>query len=105
MFEDAWFGRSCLKPYGRTTYSEVHLFKTNIPVHEKVKLSFTCKVKMGEYGKLKLVLSKVGAEDQFVEIPVEGKNILREWQTVTCKFGNFGWNENDHVACIGEHVE
>ena len=60
---------------------------------------------MGECGKLKLVLSKVGAEDQFIEIPVEGKNISREWQTVTCKLGNFGWNENDHVACIGLVVE
>ena len=105
VFEDAWFGGSCLKLHGRTTYSKVRLFKTNIPVHEKVKLSFTCKMKMGECGKLKLVLSKVGAEDQFIEIPVEGKNISREWQTVTCKLGNFGWNENDHVACIGLVVE
>lgn len=105
VFEDAWFGGSCLKLHGRTTYSKVRLFKTNIPVHEKVKLSFTYKMKMGEYGKLKLVLSKVGAEDQFIEIPVEGKNISREWQTVTCKLGNFGWNENDHVACIGLVVE
>lgn len=105
VFEDAWFGGSCLKLHGRTAYSKVRLFKTNIPVHEKVKLSFTYKMKMGEYGKLKLVLSKVGAEDQFIEIPVEGKNISREWLTVTCKLGNFGWNENDHVACIGLVVE
>lgn len=105
VFEDAWFGGSCLKLHGRTAYSKVRLFKTNIPVHEKVKLSFTYKMKMGEYGKLKLVLSKVGAEDQFIEIPVEGKNISREWLTVTCKLGNFGWNEKDHVACIGLVVE
>lgn len=24
---------------------------------------------------------------------------------MTCKLGNFGWNENDHVACIGLVVE
>lgn len=105
VFEDAWFGGSCLKLHGATVYSKVRLFKTNLPVHEEVKLSFTYKVKMGEFGKLKLILSREGAEDQFIEVPVEGKNISQEWLTVTCKLGDFGWKENEHIACIGFVIE
>ena len=105
VFEDAWFGGSCLKLHGATGYSKVRLFKTNIPVHGKVELAFTFKAKGDDDSRLKVVFSKVGTEDQFIEIPVERKVKPNEWQTMKCRLEDWGIQAGDRIACLGLVVE
>ncbi len=105
VFEDSWFGGSCLKLHGATGYSKVRLFKTNIPVHGKVELAFTYKANDNTGSRLKVLLSKVGTEDQFIEIPVGQAVKPNKWQTMECKLEDWGIREGDRIACLGLLVE
>lgn len=105
VFEDAWFGGSCLKLHGATGYSKVRLFKTDIPVDGHVELAFTCKVKGSDDSSLKVILSRVGTEAEFIEIPVRQEVKPGQWQTIRCKLGDYGIQAGERIACIGLVVE
>ena len=51
------------------------------------------------------MLSKVGTEKQFIEIPVEQGVKPNEWQTMKCRLEDWGIREGDRIACLGLVVE
>jgi len=105
VFEDAWFGGSCLKIHGATTRSDIRLFKTKFAVQPTFDFSLTYKVKGGVESKMKLIYSKVGSESEYQSVIIPNASSEGVWKTSNIKLSDMGIVAGDVIACIGLSVE
>jgi endo-beta-N-acetylglucosaminidase D len=104
-FDDAWFGGSSLKIHGETDKSNIRLFKTKFSVTPSTEFSITYKINSGTDPKLKITLSKEGAESTFASVAVPAGGKEGEWQTRKFTMRDFGFTSPATIACIGLTVE
>lgn len=102
-FEDSWFAGSCLRVHGKTTRSDVHLYKTKFAMNSNCKISVTYKVENGSQPNMKLIASKEGSESVFNEVALpEGAQGV--WKTVEFDASELGMDEGT-MAVLGIRVE
>ncbi len=103
MWDDAWFGGSCLSLSGATNFSRVKLFKTLLEAKPNEELSIVYKPMGSADSHLKLFVSLKGAVTDYKQIAVPaGKP--GEWNTFTAKLSDLGV-ESGQIAMIGLVVE
>ncbi len=103
MWDDAWFGGSCLSLSGATNFSRVKLFKTLLEAKPNEELSIVYKPMGSADSHLKLFVSLKGAVTDYKEIAVPAGK-AGEWNTFTAKLSDLGVNDGQ-VALIGLVVE
>ena len=105
-FEDSWFAGSCLNIHGATANSNVRLFNTKFNVESgDDAFNLVFKVNSGNDPMLKLMVSKIGSENDFqmVKVPAEGV-AQGKWAKASLKASDFGLKAGDVIACIGLNV-
>lgn len=105
VFEDAWFGGSCMKLHGKTEFSRVKLFKTKFDIQPDYTISITYKTLNGTGTNAKLFVAKGDALNQYKEISIPAAANQGEWTTFTAKLSDLGLQANDVVAMLGISVE
>lgn len=105
-FDDAWFAGSCLKIHGATAKSNISLFSTKFDVASPSdEFSLTFKVNNGNDPKMRLMVSKQGAEKSFNYYTIPADGVTRgEWKTVKVNASELGLQAGDVIACIGLSV-
>ncbi len=105
IFEDAYFGGSCLSLHGKTEFSRVKLFKTLLPVDGKDKISLTYKVMNGTESKAKVFVSLKDNVTDYKEIALPNAPKAGEWTTFEKELSALGINSSSQIAMIGLVVE
>lgn len=105
VFEDAWFGGSCLKIHGQTDFSRVKLFKTKLFVQPTYTLSLTYKILAGIETKAKVFIAKSNNITEYKEIQLPNPTKKEEWTTHTVSLSELGIVENDVISMIGLQFE
>lgn len=102
-FDDSWFGGSCLRVHGKTTKSDVHLYKTKFAMTPSCKISITYKVENGSDPKMKVIASKEGSESTFTEValPAATQGV---WNTYEFDASELGMTDGT-MAVLGVRVE
>ncbi|MBF1427216.1 endo-beta-N-acetylglucosaminidase [Hoylesella nanceiensis] len=105
IFEDAYFGGSCLSLHGKTEFSRVKLFKTLLSVDGKDKISLTYKVMNGTESKAKIFVSLKDNVTGYKEIALPNAPKAGEWTTFETTLSQLGINSSSQIAMIGLVVE
>ena len=105
IFEDAYFGGSCLSLHGKTEFSRVKLFKTLLPVDGEDKISLTYKVMNGTESKAKVFVSLRDNLTDYKEIALPAAQKEGEWTTFDANLSQLGINSSADIAMIGLVVE
>ena len=105
IFEDAYFGGSCLSLHGKTDFSRVKLFKTLLSVDGKDKISLTYKVTNGTESKAKIFVSLKDNVTDYKEITLPNVPKAGEWTTFETELSALGINSSADIAMIGIVVE
>ena len=105
IFEDAYFGGSCLSLHGKTEFSRVKLFKTLLPVDGEDKISLTYKVMNGTESKAKIFVSLKDNVTDYKEIALPNAPKAGEWTTFEKELSALGINSSSQIAMIGLVVE
>ena len=105
IFEDAYFGGSCLSLHGKTEFSRVKLFKTLLSVDGKDKISLTYKVMNGTESKAKIFVSLKDNVTDYKEIALPAVQKEGEWTTFEKELSALGINSSSQIAMIGLVVE
>ncbi|MBR3883996.1 MAG: T9SS type A sorting domain-containing protein [Bacteroidaceae bacterium] len=103
-FDDAWFAGSCLKVHGATERSDVRLFATKWDVEngdDEFRLVYKPNVATSN---LQLMVSKEGAENNFVYVALPQEAKAGEWNSVVIKASEAGLQAGDVIGCIGLSV-
>lgn len=103
-YDEAYNGSNSLKLSGRTSYSNVRLFKTKFGVSGSEKFTLIYKMNKGTEPKLKLTYSLEGAEGQLKSIVVPAVK-TGEWSKATWTLNDWGIKHGDVIACLGVEVE
>ncbi|MGP1590283.1 MAG: endo-beta-N-acetylglucosaminidase [Prevotella sp.] len=103
IFEDAYYGGSCLSLHGKTDFSRVKLFKTLLPVDGQHKISLTYKVMNGTESKAKLFVSLKDNLKDYREIALPAAPKAGEWTTFETTLSNLDISAGD-IAMIGVTV-
>ena len=104
IFEDAYFGGSCLSLHGKTEFSRVKLFKTLLPVDGEDKISLTYKVMNGTESKAKVFVSLRDHLTDYKEIALPAAQKEGEWTTFETTLSELGINSNAEISMIGISV-
>ena len=104
IFEDAYFGGSCLSLHGKTEFSRVKLFKTLLPVDGEDKISLTYKVMNGTESKAKIFVSLKDNVTDYKEIALPNAPKAGEWTTFETTLSELGINSNAEISMIGISV-
>ncbi|WP_314959846.1 LamG-like jellyroll fold domain-containing protein [Hoylesella nanceiensis] len=104
IFEDAYFGGSCLSLHGQTAFSRVKLFKTLLPVDGEDKISLTYKVMNGTESKAKVFVSLRDNLTDYKEIALPAAQKEGEWTTFETTLSELGINSNAEISMIGISV-
>ena len=104
IFEDAYFGGSCLSLHGKTEFSRVKLFKTLLPVDGEDKISLTYKVMNGTESKAKVFVSLRDNLTDYKEIALPAAQKEGEWTTFETTLSELGINSNAEISMIGISV-
>ena len=104
IFEDAYFGGSCLSLHGKTEFSRVKLFKTLLPVDGEDKISLTYKVMNGTESKAKVFVSLRNNLTDYKEIALPAAQKEGEWTTFETTLSELGINSNAEISMIGISV-
>ena len=105
IFEDAYFGGSCLSLHGKTEFSRVKLFKTLLSVDGKDKISLTYKVMNGTESKAKIFVSLKDNVTDYKEIALPAAQKEGEWTTFEKELSALGITSSSQIAMIGLVVE
>ena len=105
IFEDAYFGGSCLSLHGKTEFSRVKLFKTLLSVDGKDKISLTYKVMNGTESKAKIFVSLKDNVTDYKEIALPNAPKAGEWTTFEKELSALGITSSSQIAMIGLVVE
>ena len=104
-FDDAWFGGSCLKLHGQTSFSRVKLFKTKLTVQPNYTLSLTYKVINGTNPKAKIFVAKQGQLTDYKEVALPHAAEAGKWTTFTINVSELGVAANDVISMLGVSLE
>ena len=104
IFEDAYFGGSCLSLHGKTEFSRVKLFKTLLPVDGEDKISLTYKVMNGTESKAKVFVSLRDHLTDYKEIALPAAQKEGEWTTFETTLSELGVNSSAEISMIGISV-
>ena len=104
IFEDAYFGGSCLSLHGKTEFSRVKLFKTLLPVDGEDKISLTYKVMNGTESKAKVFVSLRDHLTDYKEIALPAAQKEGEWTTFETTLSELGINSSAEISMIGISV-
>ena len=104
IFEDAYFGGSCLSLHGKTEFSRVKLFKTLLPVEGEDKISLTYKVMNGTESKAKVFVSLRDHLTDYKEIALPAAQKEGEWTTFETTLSELGINSSAEISMIGISV-
>ena len=104
IFEDAYFGGSCLSLHGKTEFSRVKLFKTLLPVDGEDKISLTYKVMNGTESKAKVFVSLRDNLTDYKEIALPAAQKEGEWTTFETTLSELGINSSAEISMIGISV-
>lgn len=104
-YDDAWFGGSCVKLHGTTTFSRVKLFKTKLAVQPDYTLSVTYKVLKGTNPKAKLFVAKQGSLSSYLDVSLPAVEAEGQWKTHVFKASDLGLGRGDIVAMIGFAIQ
>ena len=104
IFDDAYFGGSCLSLHGKTEFSRVKLFKTLLPVDGEDKISLTYKVMNGTESKAKVFVSLRDNLTDYKEIALPAAQKEGEWTTFETTLSELGINSNAEISMIGISV-
>lgn len=104
VFDDAWFGGSCLKLHGQTNFSRVKLFKTKLNVEPSHTLSLTYKVLNGSAPHAKLFIAKQGTLTSYLEVALP-EATQGAWKTFTVNLSDLGIAAGDVISMIGVTTE
>ena len=104
-FDDAWFGGSCLKLHGATTFSRVKLFKTLLTIQPAYELSLTYKSDNDLKSHAKLFVALKGKTTEYKEIDLPNMKTPGEWTTFTTTLDKLGLKAGDQIAMLGIVVE
>ena len=104
IFEDAYFGGSCLSLHGKTEFSRVKLFKTLLPVDGEDKISLTYKVMNGTESKAKVFVSLRDNLTDYKEIALPAAQKEGEWTTFETTLSELGVNSSSQISMIGISV-
>ena len=104
IFEDAYFGGSCLSLHGKTEFSRVKLFKTLLPVDGEDKISLTYKVMNGTESKAKVFVSLRDNLTDYKEIALPAAQKEGEWTTFETTLSELGVNSSAEISMIGISV-
>ena len=105
IFEDAYFGGSCLSLHGKTEFSRVKLFKTLLSVDGEDKISLTYKVMNGTESKAKIFVSLKDNVTDYKEIALPNAPKAGEWTTFDANLSQLGIDSEAQIAMIGISVE
>ena len=105
IFEDAYFGGSCLSLHGKTEFSRVKLFKTLLSVDGEDKISLTYKVMNGTESKAKIFVSLKDNVTGYKEIALPAAQKEGEWTTFETTLSKLGIDSEAQIAMIGLVVE
>ena len=105
IFEDAYFGGSCLSLHGKTEFSRVKLFKTLLSVDGEDKISLTYKVMNGTESKAKVFVSLKDHLTEYKEIALPAAPKEGEWTTFETTLSKLGIDSEAQIAMIGISVE
>ena len=105
IFEDAYFGGSCLSLHGKTEFSRVKLFKTLLPVDGEDKISLTYKVMNGTESKAKVFVSLRDNLTDYKEIALPAAQKEGEWTTFEKELSALDITSSSQIAMIGIVVE
>ena len=105
IFEDAYFGGSCLSLHGKTEFSRVKLFKTLLSVDGEDKISLTYKVMNGTESKAKVFVSLKDHLTEYKEIALPAAQKAGEWTTFETTLSKLGIDSEAQIAMIGISVE
>ena len=105
IFEDAYFGGSCLSLHGKTEFSRVKLFKTLLSVDGEDKISLTYKVMNGTESKAKIFVSLKDHLTEYKEIALPAAPKEGEWTTFETTLSKLGIDSEAQIAMIGISVE
>lgn len=103
IWDEAWFGGSCLSLTGATEFSRVKLFKTFLPAKSNEEFSIVYKPVGSDDSHLKLFLSLKDVPTAYKEIAVPAGK-ADQWNTFTAKLSDFGVSEGD-IVLMGVVVE
>lgn len=105
IFDDAWFGGSCLKLHGATERSDIRLFATKWNVtdgNDEFRIIYKPNVATQN---LRLMVSKEGDENNFTYIDFPAAPQAGEWNSITIKASEAGLQNGDIIGCVGLSVQ
>lgn len=105
IWDDAWFGGSCLRLSGATALSRVKLFKTMLTTKPLYNLSVTYKMNNELETHAKLFVALKGDVTGYREIAIPAAAKFGEWITFTTSLDKLGLKPGDQIAMIGITVE
>lgn len=104
VFDDAYFGGSCLSLHGATAFSRVKLFKTLLKVKANNKLSVTYKMTGNAASHAKLFVALKDNVNSYKEIDIPAAANVGEWNTFTTTLDQLGIADDNEIAMIGISV-
>ena len=100
-FDDAYWGGSCLKLHGATTFSRVKLFKTMLEVQPSYTISLTYKMPLDTKTNAKLFVALKDKVTEYKEIAIPDAEKVGEWTTFTTTLDKLGLKAGDKIAMLG----